>query len=116
MTYTIRLDGRHFDFKDLKTVMAKATPERSGDRLAGIAAHNDLERVAAQLMLADVPLDQFLEELLIPYEADEVTRLIVDISKTLSDKQRKHFNKRVDKYIKLFSELAQDAQLQQAAS
>lgn len=78
MTYTIRIEGHHFNFNDLKTVMAKATPERSGDRLAGIAAKNDLERVAAQMVLADVPLDRFLEEMLIPYEADEVTRLIVD--------------------------------------
>ena len=78
MTYTIRIDGRHFTFRDLKTVMARATPERSGDRLGGIAADNDLERVAAQLVLADVPLDRFLEELLIPYEDDDVTRLIVD--------------------------------------
>jgi ethanolamine ammonia-lyase large subunit len=78
MRYTLRLDGRHFDFKNLGTLMAKATPARSGDRLAGIAAETDLERIAAQLVLADVPLDHFLEELLIPYETDEVTRLIVD--------------------------------------
>jgi ethanolamine ammonia-lyase large subunit len=78
MRYTFRLDGRHFDFKNLKTLMAKATPARSGDRLAGIAAQTDLERIAAQLVLADVPLDHFLKELLIPYEADEVTRLILD--------------------------------------
>ena len=74
MRYTLRLDGRHFDFKDLRTLMAKATPARSGDRLAGIAAETDLERIAAQLVLADVPLDHFLKELLIPYEADEITR------------------------------------------
>ncbi|GAB6904525.1 ethanolamine ammonia-lyase, large subunit, heavy chain [Desulfosarcina cetonica] len=78
MKYTIRLDGRHFDFKDLKTVMAKASPERSGDRLAGIAADTDLERVAAQMVLAEAPLTRFLEEPLIPYEIDEVTRLILD--------------------------------------
>ena len=60
MNYKIRSDGRNFDFKALKIVMAKATPERSGDRLAGIAVENDLERVAAQMVLADVPLDQFL--------------------------------------------------------
>ncbi|BBO70377.1 ethanolamine ammonia lyase large subunit [Desulfosarcina alkanivorans] len=78
MTYAIRIDGRHFNFSDLKAVMGKASPERSGDRLAGIAADDDLERVAAQMVLADVPLDRFLEELLIPYEVDEVTRLIVD--------------------------------------
>jgi ethanolamine ammonia-lyase large subunit len=64
--------------KDLKTLMAKASPARSGDALAGIAAENDRERVAAQTALADVPLQQFLDEPLIPYEQDEVTRLILD--------------------------------------
>jgi ethanolamine ammonia-lyase large subunit len=58
--------------------MAKATPARSGDELAGCAASSDAERVAAQLALADVPLQQFLEEPLVPYETDEVTRLILD--------------------------------------
>ncbi len=58
--------------------MARATPGRSGDELAGVAAASAEERVAAQLCLADVPLRQFLEELLVPYETDEVTRLIVD--------------------------------------
>jgi len=58
--------------------MAKATPPRSGDYLAGVAADNNLERVAAQWVLADVPLKQFLNEALVPYELDEVTRLIID--------------------------------------
>jgi ethanolamine ammonia-lyase large subunit len=58
--------------------MAKATPLRSGDQLAGVAATTMEERVAAQLCLSEVPLRQFLEDLLIPYEEDEVTRLIVD--------------------------------------
>lgn len=58
--------------------MAKATPRRSGDELAGVAAASAEERVAAQICLADVPLNQFLEEPLIPYETDEVTRLILD--------------------------------------
>ncbi len=58
--------------------MAKATPFRSGDALAGLAAGSSEERVAAQFTLADLPLRHFLEELLIPYETDEVTRLIVD--------------------------------------
>jgi ethanolamine ammonia-lyase large subunit len=65
-------------FEDLKTLLAKASPARSGDALAGIAAENDQQRVAAQMALADVPLKQFLAEPLIPYESDEVTRLIVD--------------------------------------
>ena len=67
-----------YTFHSLKELLAKATPARSGDYLAGVAAENDRERVAAQLALADVPLARFLEEQLIPYESDEVTRLIVD--------------------------------------
>lgn len=58
--------------------MAKASPARSGDDLAGVSAHSMEERVAAKMCLADVPLKRFLEEQLIPYEDDEVTRLIVD--------------------------------------
>lgn len=65
-------------FPDLKTVMAKASPDRSGDRLAGVAAQTSQERVAAQMVLADLPLKTFLTEALIPYEKDEVTRLIID--------------------------------------
>ncbi len=67
-----------YDFKTLRNLMAKATPPRSGDYLAGVAADNNLERVAAQWVLADVPLKQFLNEALVPYELDEVTRLIID--------------------------------------
>src|SRR6266850_712544 len=76
--YSTKLGAKHFNFADLREVMAKATPHRSGDVLAGVAAANEKERAAAQRVLADVPLERFLEELLIPYEADEVTRLIVD--------------------------------------
>ena len=65
-------------FADLRELLAKATPLRSGDQLAGVAAANARERVAAQTILADVPLTRFLEEPLIPYEDDEVTRLILD--------------------------------------
>jgi ethanolamine ammonia-lyase large subunit len=65
-------------FDDLKTVMAKATPTRSGDLLAGVAAASEHERVVAKLALAEVPLAQFLNEALVPYEDDEVTRLILD--------------------------------------
>jgi ethanolamine ammonia-lyase large subunit len=65
-------------FDDLKTLLARATPARSGDELAGLAAKNAEERVAAQMALADLPLKIFREELLVPYESDEVTRLIVD--------------------------------------
>jgi len=65
-------------FRDLKDLMAKATPLRSGDLLAGLAAGDDTERAAAQLALADVPLGVFLQEMVVPYETDEVTRLIID--------------------------------------
>ncbi|MGX7688441.1 ethanolamine ammonia-lyase subunit EutB [Flectobacillus roseus] len=67
-----------YQFADLKTLMAKATPKRSGDELAGVAANSAEERVAAQMALADVPLKVFLNEALVPYEKDEVTRLIID--------------------------------------
>ncbi len=67
-----------YRFADLKTLLAKATPLRSGDELAGIAARTAEERVAAQIALADTPLKAFLSELVIPYEEDEVSRLIVD--------------------------------------
>jgi hypothetical protein len=62
----------------LVDVLAKASPLRSGDHLAGVAAGSATERVAAQMALADIPLRQFLNEAVIPYEADEVTRLILD--------------------------------------
>ena len=76
--YKTQLSGEVYDFKILRTLMAKATPERSGDILAGVAAQSHLERVAAQWVLADVPLKQFLQETLVAYEDDEVTRLIID--------------------------------------
>ena len=75
---TCTVAGRSHTFAGLRELMAKASPRRSGDELAGLAATSAEERVAAQLALADVPLARFLEDLLIPYEADEVTRLIVD--------------------------------------
>ncbi len=70
--------GQTWAFTDLKDLMAKATPRRSGDMLAGIAAGTMAENVAAKCCLADVPLKAFLAQPLIPYEDDEVTRLIVD--------------------------------------
>jgi ethanolamine ammonia-lyase large subunit len=78
MSYRLTLDGTTHIFPDLKTLLAKATPLRSGDQLAGLAAASAEERVAAQMCLAEVPLTHFLEEPLIPYEQDEVTRLILD--------------------------------------
>ncbi|SNR28949.1 ethanolamine ammonia-lyase subunit EutB [Hymenobacter mucosus] len=78
MSYRHTIRQRVYEFPDLKTLLAKASPLRSGDVLAGLAAETYEERVAAQLTLADVPLRNFLHEALIPYEQDEVTRLIMD--------------------------------------
>ncbi len=72
------IDGVTYHFADLKELLAKATAARSGDELAGLAAGNSVERVAARMVLADLPLTEFLEEPLIPYEDDEVSRLIFD--------------------------------------
>jgi len=78
MSFTHTVAGSVYRFDDLKTLLAKATPERSGDQLAGVAAQTALERMAARLALADLPLRTFLNEQVVPYESDEVTRLIVD--------------------------------------
>jgi ethanolamine ammonia-lyase large subunit len=78
MPWTQTLAGQGYRFDDLKTLLARATPLRSGDALAGIAAETAAERIAAQLTLADLPLKTFLSEALVPYESDEVTRLIID--------------------------------------
>jgi ethanolamine ammonia-lyase large subunit len=71
-----------YQFPDLRALMARATPLRSGDLLAGVAAGSARERVAAQMALAEVPLTRFLSEALVPYEEDEVTRLIIDTHDT----------------------------------
>ena len=71
-----------YRFADLRTLLSRASPPRSGDRLAGLAAASEAERVAARCALADVPLARFLAEAVVPYEADEVTRLIVDAHDT----------------------------------
>jgi ethanolamine ammonia-lyase large subunit len=78
MGYKVSLGLHTYQFSDLKTVMAKASPLRSGDCLSGVAALSNEERVAAALVLADLPLKRFLEEQLIAYEDDEVTRVILD--------------------------------------
>jgi ethanolamine ammonia-lyase large subunit len=78
MDYRYRSGVHTYQFRDLKDVLAKATPARSGDYLAGVAAETYAERMAARMCLADIPLQRFLEELLVPYEQDEVSRLIVD--------------------------------------
>ena len=76
--YRVTLRGTTYSFGSLRELMAKATPLRSGDQLAGLAAANAVERAAAQHALADVPLSEFLREPLAPYETDEITRLILD--------------------------------------
>ncbi|MGI3743884.1 MAG: ethanolamine ammonia-lyase subunit EutB [Janthinobacterium lividum] len=78
MSFSHSIGGMVWRFDSLRELMAKASPARSGDFLAEVAASSDAERAAAQMALADVPLKQFLTEALIPYEEDEVTRLIVD--------------------------------------
>jgi ethanolamine ammonia-lyase large subunit len=76
--YVASVGVTRYAFRDLRDVLARASPARSGDALAGVAAGSAEERVAARAVLADVPLRRFLEEPLIPYEDDEVTRLILD--------------------------------------
>lgn len=78
MPYSHTLGGQVWHFADLATLMARATPLRSGDVLAGVAARTMTERMAARMALAELPLKVFLSEALVPYEVDEVTRLIVD--------------------------------------
>ncbi len=78
MPYHFTVKNHRYVFNDLKTLMAKATPFRSGDALAGLTAESYEERVAAQIALADVPLKTFLNEAVIPYEKDAITRLIID--------------------------------------
>ncbi|SKA17061.1 Ethanolamine ammonia-lyase heavy chain [Enhydrobacter aerosaccus] len=76
--YSATIGGHRYTFDTLATLMAKATPLRSGDVLAGLAAGSAQERVAAQYALADLPLRTFLSDAVVPYESDEVTRLIID--------------------------------------
>ncbi|MGI9134687.1 MAG: ethanolamine ammonia-lyase subunit EutB, partial [Rhodoferax sp.] len=78
MVYSPTIGLRRYRFDDLRTLMGRASPLRSGDQLAATAAANAEERLAAQMCLAELPLASFLNEALIPYEADEVTRLIID--------------------------------------
>jgi ethanolamine ammonia-lyase large subunit len=78
LQYVHTVGSRVYRFADLKSLLAKATPARSGDRLAGIAAESAEERVAAQMALAELPLASFLDDAVIAYESDEITRLIID--------------------------------------
>ena len=76
MVYQHRIGNFNFTFSDLKTVLAKASPEKSGDQMAGLAAQSEQERIAAKLVLADIPLKLFLNEEIIPSEIDSVSQLI----------------------------------------
>ncbi|MGA0609360.1 ethanolamine ammonia-lyase subunit EutB [Caldimonas sp. KR1-144] len=78
MAFAHAVGARRYAFEDLRTLMARASPARSGDELAGVAARSAEERAAAQMALAALPLKHFLNESVVPYEDDEVTRLIVD--------------------------------------
>ena len=78
MHFAHTIGAQRHVFNDLKTLLAKASPARSGDYLAGLAAASEGERMAARMALADVPLSVFLNQALVPYEDDEVTRLILD--------------------------------------
>jgi ethanolamine ammonia-lyase large subunit len=78
MPFAHTIGSRRYNFSGLRELLAKATPLRSGDVLAGLAAESAEERVAAQYALADLPLAHFCDEQVVPYESDEVTRLIVD--------------------------------------
>ena len=77
-SYSHRVGKTTYSFPSLKSLLAKASPPRAGDRLAGIAAESAEENVAAKLALADVPLSAIVAEPLVAYEDDEVTRLILD--------------------------------------
>lgn len=78
MAYAHTVGGTRYVFPDLRTLLARASPFRSGDALAGVAADSAAERVAAQRALADLPLRRFLDQAVVPYETDDVTRLILD--------------------------------------
>ncbi|WP_311223266.1 MULTISPECIES: ethanolamine ammonia-lyase subunit EutB [unclassified Acidovorax] len=78
MRYHTTLGGQGHAFDDLRQVMAHASPARSGDYLAGVGAATAQQRMAARHVLADLPLTTFLNEALVPYEQDDITRLIID--------------------------------------
>jgi ethanolamine ammonia-lyase large subunit len=89
--YTATVGATRYVFEDIRCLLSKASPLRSGDCLAGVAAGSAAERVAAQMALADVPLPTFLNEVVVPYEIDEVTRLIIDSHNVAAFSTIKHF-------------------------
>ena len=78
MGYRASVGHQSFEFADVRELLAKATPARSGDELSGVAAMSQRERVAAQIALADIGLQTLLDEPVVAYDLDEVTRLIID--------------------------------------
>ena len=90
MGYSHTLGQQVWQFKDLKTLLARASPLRSGDVLAGVAAVTAQERMAARMALAALPLGEFLSQAVVPYEADEVTRLILDTHDALAFREIAH--------------------------
>jgi ethanolamine ammonia-lyase large subunit len=84
MPYATAIAATRYVFDDLRTLLAKASPARAGDRLAGLSAQSAEERIAACIALANVPLKNFLSEVLVPYEQDDVTRLIIDRHDTMA--------------------------------
>lgn len=91
MAYQCTISAFTYRFNDLKELLAKASPLRSGDTLAGLTAESYEERVAAQMCLADLPLATFLNEAVIPYELDDVTRLIIDTHNKIAFAPISHF-------------------------
>lgn len=78
MRLSTRLNGEHYAFRDIREVMGKANDEKSGDKLAGVAANTPQERVAARIVLSNLRVKDICENPAVPYEQDEVTRLILD--------------------------------------
>ncbi len=78
MQYSVSVNGKHFGYANLRILMAKATPKRTADELAGLAAESEVERAIAQCLLAEVPLRRFIDEPMIEPEQDEVSRLILE--------------------------------------
>jgi ethanolamine ammonia-lyase large subunit len=91
MSYHFTIKNHRYVFENLKTVLAKATPFRTGDALAGLTAQSYEERIAAQIALADIPLKTFLNETVIPYENDAITRLIIDTHDAATFSPISHF-------------------------
>jgi ethanolamine ammonia-lyase large subunit len=92
MSYRHVIGSRAYQFDDLKALLAKASPARSGDSLAGVGADTEEERMAARMAMAELPLTRFLAEPLIPYEKDEVTRLIIDRHDAAAFREIAHLN------------------------